>query len=231
MTMARGRGRQSRRWQDCRDAQELLLWLEEQEGGISERKRLLFGLACLRRVEDVLDDTRCRHCLDLVERRADGLALAAELQEARKAAAQARRERGEDGAEWSMATTALDYLARGRVYDVCRYAASAYAEEHCSADRPWAGLQKSEKAHQCALLRDLFGDPLQPGRVALAWRTPDALALAQAVYDGKAFDRLPILGDALEEAGCSDASVLGHCRDEGEHVKGCWVVDLVLGKS
>ena len=229
--MARGGGMESRRWMACREPQDMLIWLGEQEGGSSARKELLFGLACLRRVEDVLDEPRCRRCLDLIERRADGLVIAAEVEEARKAAAQARRERGEDGAEWSMASSALDNLARGGVFDACRFAAAAYAEKRCSAEQPWAGLQKKEKARQCDLLRDVFGDPLQPGRVAMAWRTPDVLALAQVVYDERAFDRLPILADALEEAGCDDASVLRHCRDGGKHVKGCWVVDLVLGKS
>jgi hypothetical protein len=54
--------------------------------------------------------------------------------------------------------------------------------------------------------------------------------LAQAIYDDRAFDRLPILADALEEAGCTDADILNHCRRPGEHVRGCWAIDLVLGK-
>ena len=55
--------------------------------------------------------------------------------------------------------------------------------------------------------------------------------LAQAIYDDRAFDRIPILADALEEAGCTEAAILGHCRQPGEHVRGCWVVDLLLGKE
>ena len=63
------------------------------------------------------------------------------------------------------------------------------------------------------------------------WRTSNVTALAQAIYDDRAFDRLPILADALEDAGCTDADILNHCRQPGEHVRGCWVVDLVLGKE
>jgi hypothetical protein len=56
-------------------------------------------------------------------------------------------------------------------------------------------------------------------------------ALVPAIYDGRAFDRLPVLADALEEAGCQDADLLGHCRGAGPHVRGCWPVDLILGKE
>jgi hypothetical protein len=55
--------------------------------------------------------------------------------------------------------------------------------------------------------------------------------LAQAIYEERAFDRLPILADALEESGCYNADLLAHCRSDGPHVRGCWAVDLVLGKE
>ena len=55
--------------------------------------------------------------------------------------------------------------------------------------------------------------------------------IAQAIYDDRAFDRMPILADALEDAGCMDQTILNHCRQSGEHVRGCWVVDLLLGKE
>jgi hypothetical protein len=64
-----------------------------------------------------------------------------------------------------------------------------------------------------------------------AWRTSSAVGIAQAIYAERAFDRLPILADALQDAGCEDADVLAHCRGPGPHVRGCWVVDLVLGKE
>jgi hypothetical protein len=64
-----------------------------------------------------------------------------------------------------------------------------------------------------------------------AWRTANVTALAQAIYDERAFDRLPSLADALEDAGCDNQDILQHCRSGGEHVRGCWVVDLLLGKE
>jgi hypothetical protein len=81
------------------------------------------------------------------------------------------------------------------------------------------------------LLRDLFGDPFQPVTVDARWRTADAVGLARGAYDSRDFSTLPILADALVDAGCDDEQVLTHCRGPGPHVKGCWVVDAVLAKE
>jgi len=87
---------------------------------------------------------------------------------------------------------------------------------------------------QVLWLHDIFGNPFRPITIDpswLEWNGGTVVKLAQAIYDERAFDRLPILADALEEAGCSDQDILGHCRSGGGHVRGCWVVDLVLGKK
>jgi hypothetical protein len=63
------------------------------------------------------------------------------------------------------------------------------------------------------------------------WLSSTVVSLAQTVYAERAFDRLPILADALEEAGCDNADILAHCRGDEPHVRGCWVVDLILGKE
>jgi hypothetical protein len=65
----------------------------------------------------------------------------------------------------------------------------------------------------------------------LAWNEGTVVKLAKGIYDDRAFDRLPVLADALEEAGCHDPAITAHCRQPGEHVRGCWVVDLLLGKE
>jgi hypothetical protein len=80
------------------------------------------------------------------------------------------------------------------------------------------------------LIYDIFGNPFRPVAVDPTWLTSDALALATGIYQDRAFDRLPILADALQDAGCDNDDILNHCRQPGEHVRGCWVVDLVLGK-
>jgi hypothetical protein len=90
-----------------------------------------------------------------------------------------------------------------------------------------------ELSIQADLLRDIFGNPfrrvtVQPSWVQ--WKDGTVLHLARSIYEDRRFEDLPILADALEEAGCTDLDILGHCRSGGDHVRGCWVVDLVLGK-
>jgi hypothetical protein len=90
-----------------------------------------------------------------------------------------------------------------------------------------------ERRLQCEFVRDIF-NPFHPVSINAAWLTWNdgtVQKIAQAIYDDRAFDRLPILADALEEAGCTDADILNHCRQPVEHVRGCWVVDRILGKD
>jgi hypothetical protein len=92
-------------------------------------------------------------------------------------------------------------------------------------------LREAPRPYLSAIVRDIFGNPFRPVAVDRAWLTPTVTSLAQAIYDDRAFDRLPILADALEDAGCTDHDILAHCRGGGEHVRGCRVVDLLLGKE
>ena len=93
------------------------------------------------------------------------------------------------------------------------------------------GDLKHEQNVECTLIRDIFGNPFRPILADPDWLTPTAVAIATAIYADRAFDRMPILADALEGAGCVNADVLLHCRGDGAHVQGCWVVDLLLGKE
>ena len=84
------------------------------------------------------------------------------------------------------------------------------------------------------MLRDLAGNPFWQGTIDpswLAWQNGLIPKIAQFIADSQAFDRLPILADALEDSGCTDADILAHCRESGEHVRGCWVLDALLGKE
>jgi hypothetical protein len=85
---------------------------------------------------------------------------------------------------------------------------------------------------QAVVLRDIFGNPFQPAAFDPAWRTETVTLLAKGMYESRDFSAMPILADALQEADCDNDDILNHCRDpKGIHVRGCWVVDLVLGKE
>jgi hypothetical protein len=83
---------------------------------------------------------------------------------------------------------------------------------------------------QCELMRDIFR-PFLRQTIHVTWRTVNVVSLSQAIYQQGCFENIPILGDALEDAGCDNADILEHCRKPREHVRGCWVADLVLGKE
>jgi len=101
----------------------------------------------------------------------------------------------------------------------------------------WIGKAQGE-SRVVAFLRDIFGNPFRPVTLDPTWLTPTILALAQAAYENRVLPsgtldnaRLAVIADALEDAGCDHADILNHCRQPGEHVRGCWVLDLLLRKT
>jgi hypothetical protein len=109
-----------------------------------------------------------------------------------------------------------------------------------SEQKAWDEVKKvaetkltEERSAQAQLIRCIYNPFFSQtiGSAWLTWRDATVPKLAQTIYDERAFARLPILADALEEAGCADAAILDHCREPGPHVRGCWVVDLLLGKE
>jgi hypothetical protein len=132
-----------------------------------------------------------------------------------------------------------------RVVNACRGAAMRQAFLAAISASTWAssvewaatcppGGTLDTRAPQCALLRDIVGNPFRTTTIDPdwgAWNDGIVLRIAQAIYEERAFDRMPILGDALENAGCAERAILDHLRSLGPHVRGCWVLDLVLGKA
>lgn len=107
-------------------------------------------------------------------------------------------------------------------------------DQHWNHKYGFAWDQNDEKA-KCSIIRDIFYNPFRPLPTItpslLTWNDATIPKLAQQIYDERRFEDMPILADALIDAGCRDEEILSHCRSEGPHVKGCWVLDLLLGKS
>jgi hypothetical protein len=91
--------------------------------------------------------------------------------------------------------------------------------------------KRIEAKEQAKLLREIVGNPYHLAPLDPSPPFSTVAKLACTVYEERVFERLPVLADALEDAGCTDAAILSHCRQPGEHVRGCWVVDLLLGKE
>ena len=207
----------------------------------SERKLRLFCCACCRRIWHLFSDDRCRDAVEIAERFADGLASEEELNQAGEIVDEAADE-AEDADLRGFEKLALVGTSNAAAFTVDVNAITAsewavYAITGSSAvddkDEETRRLEafNREIEGQVTLLRDIFGNPFRPVTLGPTWLTPKVVSLAQAIYDERAFDRMPILGDALQEAGCEDVDILAHCRQPGPHVRGCWAVDLVLGKE
>jgi hypothetical protein len=234
-------------WFACTDPEAMLEFVR---GEATARKLRLFACACCRHTSSLADaewrrmaaQRRGRAEVELMrmeadlagkaaevaERYADGLTGLAELNALFSAPGDAEMEGCyADGPDAAWAARASAYRARWCAR-YCSPTSCPSGAGHRSASEP---DHRREQVAQCQLLRDIFGGPLRHVGVDPSWLTADVVQLAQVVYDERAFVRLANLGDALMQAGCTNADVLGHCRQAGEHVRGCWVVDLLLGKG
>ena len=128
---------------------------------------------------------------------------------------------------WAIALTEVKV---GKLSAAAEKAAEA-AAERANWSLATAFALYSAKERQCQLLRDIFRNPFRPLTIDPRWLTSTVVDLATAIYQEKAFDRMPILADALTDAGCDNEEIIAHCRSAGPHVRGCWVVDLLLDKK
>ncbi len=235
-------------WLACQDPEPMRIFLFEsgsdnshQVGRLSLRQGTLLGAACCRRLRFVDADEVNRTWVAIVERKADGLLDEGEYAATRHACRVAAEHalagcRGDvndrspnDGDAAYCATEAVSLLLHMTdpsltkfILQLCGEAAW-YARKH--------DAEGTETRAQSDILRDIVGNPFRPSIFSPLWRTDTAMTLAARMYEARDFSAMPILADALQDAGCADENILSHCRGPGPHVRGCWVVDLVLGKE
>ena len=215
-------------WLSATDPEPMLTFLLHSDRG-SQRKLRQFFCACARRMWPQLGQDS-RIAVITAERYIDGLAGEDKLRGARRAAQNA--ESREHMRIWVQGARPFRgrKAAGSETVGAARVASLAVAFQNYRLDQ-WSVWPLSG-AVQTALLRDIFGlmpfrrTPLHP-----SWRTTNVIDLARTIYEERTFDRLPILADALMDAGCTEDEILMHCRSEGPHVRGCWVIDLLLGKT
>jgi hypothetical protein len=213
-------------WQACTDPN---MMLDQAQFCGSDRKwRLFASISCHRFYSCFITDRRYQGALDYAERYADGTGTQEEAARVERDLNDIRRETLEQaaklpydpGAPPTTQDAILDAL------DWMFYVINIPEAEF------WLGESEEQLRWQCHIFRDLFGPrPFRDINLDPSWLTSSVSGLAVSIYSDRAFDRMPILGDALEDAGCDNADILNHCRQPGEHVRGCWVVDLILGKE
>lgn len=218
-------------WLTATDPTPMLAFFQNK---MSERKLRLFAVACVRRIWDVMLDVRSHHAIEVAERSADQLVSDEELARVSEEADKAYVDNlfNADDARMDALNAASCISSPGREYwgqfglilqGVCRASFEVNRREH---------------AAQAARLRDIVGNPFRPVTFDPDWQTSTVLSLAQAAYDQRELPagtldptHLAILADALQDAGCDNTDILDHCRGQGPHVRGCWVIDAILGKS
>jgi hypothetical protein len=234
-------------WNTCTDPQPMLEFLR---GKASDRKLRLFAVAYCHHIWPLIIEGKTRHAIEVAEQFADGLVSEEELDVARTCANEVDCWTTDDV---SIAVATAYYRASHFACCACStgnvmvgpeeairsgiFAAACYAVPEVDPEESgWQDATKhvyaAEHRTLVGYLRDIFG-PLPFRSVALdpSWLSSTVTSLATAIYEEHAFDRLPILADALEDAGCTNPEVLTHLRSGGEHCRGCWPLDLVLGRE
>jgi hypothetical protein len=243
-------------WLQATDPQPLLEFLRGKPSG---RKLRLFAVAsCYRAAHLLFPDRRAEAVLELIERYADGSTSREEVTafQFRMLSLPEGRESQtliESVPPWwrmmglmmQGGVPNIALLTHRIVQEVRESANDRHAALHASpgdeirASRvAWAAAEMArsrEHAFQCDLLRCIFGNAFRPVALDPSWLTwHDGLlvSMAQRIYESRDFKDMPVLADALEEAGCTNPDILGHCRQQGAvHVRGCWVIDCLLAKG
>jgi hypothetical protein len=224
-------------WLNSVNATEMLWILHDQP---SDRKSRLYACAVCRRILKTLQLNDLDGALLLGERFAEGDATDRERLRVLRTVKE-KYDCADQKTEIEACRAVIGTIDKTKRWDLdlrfhSRAAAAAAAHDarrrqKTTASDPFWQVYNSRQKEQAAIFRDIFGNPFRPVAFDPRWRSTDATALARGIYEERAFERLPLLADALMDAGCGDEQVLSHCRGEGPHVRGCWVVDLVLGKE
>jgi hypothetical protein len=210
-------------WLTCMDPYEMLGYFDVHRGG-SERKWMLFGCACCRRIWDCLVAEHAQYCVEIAEKYADGQATKTQ----RKGAILATQYPYPGTDPGALAVRCGDWGIARALIDVLGQTAARARDDF--SEETWS----KEYRAQAGFLRDIFGIPFRPVVLNSSWRGScqgAVMELAEEIYEKRSFGQMPALADALDDAGCNDAQVLGHCRQTEPHVRGCWLLDMVLGKE
>ncbi len=215
-------------WLMANDPRPMLAFLK---GKASDRKLRLFAAACCRRIWHLLTDERCQRTVEVAEQYADGNGKLNELKDACRMAFDAGMEcSGNDDMRAIACMMAVSNDPHSAAVETIFYASSVpMGLGEC--DDPEDVVRGPELKEQAVLSRDIFGNPFRSVSIDPSWLTSTVVSLARHMYESRDFSAMLILADALQDAGSDNEEILNHCRQPGEHVRGCFVVDRLLGKE
>ena len=205
----------------------------------SQRRARLLGVGRCRRLWELFEAPRSRLAIDVAEQLADGAVSEAECRQAQAGAEAAL----DDRREQDTISTSKEFILLSAPENAAIAILDSDPKTAAGCGRgvaycldffvnPLASkLLSTHDSDEVCLLHCIFGNPFRPVTLGPPWRTSTTVALAQQMYESRDFSAMPILADALQDAGCEHLDILGHCRGAGVHVRGCWVVDLVLAKQ
>jgi hypothetical protein len=216
-------------WSSCDNLRKMLSVLR---GKVDERKNRLFNAACCRRLWPLYSAPAVRQAILTGELYADGRVDREQLRDALRAIHRARAS-SVTGTPVGLALQAAGYVAAEFRPDwaLQSLSDSSYALLGVAPTEQLEAARKRVEQANCDLLREVFGNPFRRVSVNPVWLTPGVRAVTTAIYEDRDFAAMPILADALEEAGCDEAAILDHLRGPNNHVRGCWALDLILGRE
>jgi hypothetical protein len=226
----KGRTMTEEEWLKCENPFELLEVCSEIVR-LTRRKGRLFAVACCYRIVNLIPDPKNQIAVETAAQFADGFVTKEQLLAAHTAAKTGFHDPtyetgAPEGFEGRLNSAQRAVIAVSMPFTTASIVSSLASFAEGDGRNPGP-----ERKAQSNLLRDIFGNPFRPVTLNHSWLTPTVLALAKGIYDKKAFEHMPILADALQDAGCNNEDILNHCRRPGEHVRGCWCVDLLLGRE
>lgn len=197
-----------------------------QQSKVGKRKLRLFTCGSFRVVWDGSYDERVSEAVEIAEQFADREVGQLELEAARARLIDSFLQMAHSAKRADFGTVGMNAWATA-----CTIKSDSEAIRHIRASARYDLGAKQRKLLLCKVFHCVFGNPFRPVTVHPSWLTSTVLAVAEGIYTDRAFGRMPILADALQDAGCDNEEIVQHCRQPGEHVRGCWVVDLLTNRK
>jgi hypothetical protein len=225
-------------WLAATDPTPMLEFVQDK---VSDRKLRLFAVASCRRISRSLAGVKLLAAIDTAEQFADDVWAGADLRDAEEITDDIAWERETALRQAAMLAVRTNTPVDGDDPTLVALAAAARAVGHtvaslvrasdAASEAAYSIRETSERTVQASFVRDIFGNPFRLMSVHSSWLTSTVTVLAQQMYDSRDFSAMPILADALQDASCDNEAILTHCRGSGPHVRGCWAIDLLIGRE